>query len=84
MGLEEERARIRRVLGQRAFAAGFLVAGVLVFAWPFVRAPRLPLVPAFVHLVVAWALMVIGLAAMSRALSHAEPDAGGAEDERRG
>ena len=46
---------IRRVLGQRAFAAGFLVAGVLVFSWPFVRAPRLHLVPAFAHLVVAWA-----------------------------
>ncbi len=84
MGLEEERARIRRVLGQRAFAAGFLVAGVLVFAWPFVRAPRLPLVPAFFHLVVAWALVVIGLAAMSRALSRAGREPGGDEDEHRG
>lgn len=84
MKLEEERARIRRVLGQRAFAAGFLVAGVLVLAWPFVRAPRLHLVPAYVHVVVAWALVIVGLAAMSRALTREERERGGDEDERRG
>lgn len=83
MRLEEERARIRRVLRQRAFAAWFLVVGVLVFAWPFVRVPRFHLVPAFVHLVVAWALVLIGLAAMSRALRRAEREPGD-EAERRG
>ncbi|WP_242342772.1 hypothetical protein [Anaeromyxobacter terrae] len=81
---EPEGARLRRVLRQRAFAVAFLVAGVLVFTWPFVRAPALQLVPAFVHLVVAWGLVVLGLAAMARALSRGEPDAGGDEDERRG
>lgn len=84
MRLEEERARIRRMLGQRAFAAWFLVAGVLVFAWPFVRVPRFHLVPAFVHLLIAWAFVVTGLAAMARALSRAEREPGGDEDERRG
>lgn len=82
MRLEEERARIRRVLRQRAFAASFLVVGVLVFAWPFVRVPRFHLVPAFVHLVVAWALVVIGLAAMSRALRRAEREPGDEADHR--
>lgn len=84
MRLEEERKRIRRVLRQRAFAAGFLVAGLLVFTWPFVRAPRLDLVRAFAHLAVAWVLVVIGLAAMARALARGERAAGGPEDERRG
>jgi cytochrome bd-type quinol oxidase subunit 2 len=84
MRLEEERARIRRVLRQRAFAAGFLVAGVLVFTWPFVRSPKLDLVPAYAHLAVAWLLVVIGLVAMARALARGERAAGGPEDERRG
>jgi hypothetical protein len=47
---------------------GFLVAGLLLFTWPFVRVPPLPLAPAFVHLLGAWVLMVLGLAAVSRAL----------------
>jgi hypothetical protein len=84
MRFDEERARIRRVLGQRAFAASFLVAGVLVFAWPFVRAPRFHLIPAYVHVVVAWALVIVGLAAMARALSREEREQRGDEDERRG
>lgn len=84
MSLEAERARIRRVLRQRAFAAGFLVAGVLVFTWPFVRAPKLDLLPAAAHLAVSWVLVVIGLAAMARAVARAERARGNPEDERRG
>jgi O-antigen/teichoic acid export membrane protein len=84
MRLEGERTRIRRVLRQRAFAVGFLVAGLLVFTWPFVRAPRLDLVPAYAHLAVAWVLVVIGLAAMARALARGERATGRAEDEHRG
>ena len=71
------------MLGQRAFAAGFLVAGVLVFTWPFVRAPAPPrarvLSPRR-----RVALVVIGLAAMSRALSRAGREPGSDEDEHRG
>ncbi|ABS25704.1 hypothetical protein [Anaeromyxobacter sp. Fw109-5] len=81
-----ERARIGRVLRQRAFAAGFLVTGVLVLAWPFVRAPRFHLLPAFLHLVVAWSAIVVGLAAMARALALGDGDAreGDDQDARRG
>ena len=49
------------------FAAGLLVTGLLLFTWPFVRVPRLHLVPAFLHLLAAWALVVAGLAVLSRA-----------------
>jgi hypothetical protein len=59
------------IVRQRAFAAGFLVAGLLLFTWPFVRVPPLPLAPAFLHLLGAWVLVVAGLAATSRALRRA-------------
>jgi hypothetical protein len=86
MRLESERGRIGRVLRQRAFAGWFLVAGVLVLAWPFVREPRFHLLPAFFHLVVAWGAIVLGLAAMARALACGDRDARGGDDEdaRRG
>ena len=84
MRLEAERTRIRRVLRQRAFAAGFLVAGVLVFTWPFVRAPRPDPCARSRTSLGAWLLVVIGLSAMARALARGERPAGGPEDERRG
>ena len=63
------------MLRQRAFAGGFLVTGVLVLAWPFVREPRFHLLPAFFHLIVAWGAIVLGLATMARALACGDRDA---------
>jgi hypothetical protein len=80
MRARRERRHLARVLRQEAFAAGFLVAGLLLFTWPFVRVPRFHLVPAFLHLSVSWALIVVGLWAMARALSREEPGDGGADD----
>lgn len=58
---------------QRAFAGTLLIAGLLVFTWPFVRVPPLHVVPAFLHLLVAWALLVAGLAVLSRAVGRTRP-----------
>jgi hypothetical protein len=52
---------------RRVFAAGLLVTGLLLFTWPFVRVPRLHLVPAYLHLLAAWVLVVAALALLSRA-----------------
>ena len=52
----------------RVFAGGLLVTGLLLFTWPFVRVPRLHLVPAYLHLLGAWALIVAGLFAMTRGM----------------
>jgi hypothetical protein len=80
MRARRERRHLAGVLRQEAFAAGFLVAGLLLFTWPFVRVPRFGLVPAFLHLTAAWALIVTGLWAMSRALAREETEGRG-EDE---
>ena len=55
---------------QRAFAAALLVGGLLLFTWPFVRVPPLHVVPAFLHLAGAWALVVAGLALLSHAIGR--------------
>ncbi len=72
--------RGRTILRDRAFAVAFLVAGLALFTWPFVRVPPLPLVPAFLHLLGAWALVVLGLWRMSRALAPGPPPADGEDD----
>ncbi len=51
----------------RAFAAGLLASALLLFTWPFVRVPRLHLVPAFLHLLAAWVLTVAALAVLAHA-----------------
>ena len=53
---------------QRAFASALLVVGLLLFTWPFVRVPPLHVVPAFLHLLGAWAIVVAGLALLARAV----------------
>lgn len=55
----------------RAFAAGLLVIGLLLFTWPFVRAPALQLVPAYLHLLGSWALVIAAIFVMARALRPA-------------
>ena len=50
------------------FAIGLFVTGALLFTWPFVRVPRLHLVPAYVHLVAAWVVIVAMLSVLARSL----------------
>lgn len=79
MRARRERRHLAGVLREKAFATGFLVAGLLLFTWPFVRVPRFHLVPAFFHLSVSWALIVVGLWAMARALAREDEGEGEGE-----
>lgn len=62
-----------------AVAVALAVLAALLFTWPFVRQPRFHLVPAYVHLMVAWALVIAGLAILARALRR-RPRAAGRRD----
>lgn len=42
------------------------VTALLLFVWPLVRAPRLPLLDAAAHLFAAWALLIVALFAIHR------------------
>ena len=53
---------------QRAWAVSILAFGLLLFTWPFVRTPHLPLGAAYAHLLGAWVAVILALAAMARAL----------------
>jgi hypothetical protein len=52
------------------------VTALLLFLWPLVRAPRLPLLDAAAHLFAAWALLIVALFVMHRPATRAarEPD----------
>jgi hypothetical protein len=63
------RRRRRPVLRDRAFAVAFLAGATALLTWPFLRVPPLPLVGAFLHLLGAWALLLLGLWRMARALA---------------
>ena len=65
-----------RLLRERAFAASILVAGLLLFVWPFVRTPPLDIGGSYAHLVGAWGVIVGLLALLARALGGGD-DAGG-------
>ncbi len=69
-GVVHELRRDRAASRQLVFAVGLFVIGLLLFTWPFVRVPPLHLVPAFLHLLGAWALVLVGLAVMSHALGR--------------
>jgi hypothetical protein len=56
----------------RAFAVSLLTAGLLVFAWPFVRAPPLDAPRAYLHLLGAWLVVIAGLGVLSRAIGRGE------------
>lgn len=64
---EEERSSTRRD-GQRAAAASIIALGLLIFTWPFVRTPSLPIGQAYAHLLGAWVLVIAAVALMARAL----------------
>jgi hypothetical protein len=63
-------------LARPAAAVLLAVVALLVLTWPFVRSPPLGLAASYVHLLVAWALLVGALAATARALGGPGGDGG--------
>jgi hypothetical protein len=64
-------------LSGRAACAALVVVGLLVFAWPFVRSPPLGLLGSYLHLLGAWAVVIVLTALATRLLGRgkAGPDA---------
>jgi hypothetical protein len=62
-------------LAGRAWVAALVGLGLLVFTWPFVRTPPLGLLGSYLHLLGAWAVMVLAIAATARALGRGGADA---------
>jgi hypothetical protein len=61
---------------RRAVAFALAVLATLLFTWPFVRLPQLRLVPAYLHLLGAWLLVVAALAVVARSLRPPRPRTG--------
>jgi hypothetical protein len=59
-----------------ALALALAVVAVLLFAWPLLRVPRLHLVPAFMHVLAAWAVVVGMLWWISRRSTPEDADSG--------
>lgn len=59
-----------RARGRGVAAISLATFGLLLFTWPFVRTPPLGLGASYLHLLVAWALVVAGLALLARALGR--------------
>lgn len=62
---------------QRGWGAAILVAGLVLFVWPFVRTPPLSIGLSYAHLLASWLLVVAGLLAMARALAPGRGGRGG-------
>jgi hypothetical protein len=60
-----------RLLRRGAWAASIFALGLLLFTWPFVRSPALDIGASYAHLLGAWAVIVVALAALSRASGRA-------------
>jgi hypothetical protein len=52
------------------WGVSILVVGLLLFTWPFVRTPLLPLGLTYAHLFAAWLAVLVTLHAMARALGR--------------
>ncbi len=63
-------ARRERHFRRGAWAASIVVLGVLLFTWPFVRTPPLGIGASYAHLLGAWAVIVIALGLLSRAIGR--------------
>lgn len=64
-----ERPQVR-VERERAWAATIFFLGLLLFVWPFVRTPALPIALSYAHLLGSWLLAVVALHAMARLLGR--------------
>jgi hypothetical protein len=56
----------------RAYTAAVLVAGLLLFCWPFVRSPPLGLLGSYAHLLGSWAALVVATACLARLIGRRE------------
>jgi hypothetical protein len=59
-----------RPRGRGGWASSVVVLGLLLFTWPFLRTPLLGIGLSYAHLLGAWALVVVALALLSRALAR--------------
>jgi hypothetical protein len=66
--------RLARALRGPGFPVALGAGSLLLFCWPFVRVPPPPLSHAWIHIFGAWALAILALALLARAL--AAPDDG--------
>jgi hypothetical protein len=64
--------RLGSALRQPIFPAALGAAALLLFCWPFVRVPPLPLLQAWAHLGAAWALVIAALWALARAAGRGD------------
>jgi hypothetical protein len=69
--------RARRTHLTPALSLALGVAALLLFAWPLAREPRLPVLLALLHVLAAWAVIVVVLWWVSRL---PQDDGSGAED----
>ena len=72
--------RTRGTWRNPAVAGGLAVVAVLLFCWPFVRAPRLDLRETFLHLFAAWGVVILLLWRTSRRLGSGLEPGGPADD----
>jgi membrane associated rhomboid family serine protease len=68
------KVRGRRLLRYNAFSALSGLLALLLFCWPWVRVPRLSVSQAYLHFFGVWAILVIVMFFMSRALAAPEPE----------
>jgi hypothetical protein len=66
------RGRSEPGLSGRACCAALVVGGLLVFCWPFVRSPPLSLLGSYLHLLGAWAAVIVHTALATRLLGRGE------------
>ncbi len=62
-------------LAGRAWGTALVATALLVFTWPFVRTPPLGLLGSYLHLLGAWVVIVVAIAATARALGRRKADA---------
>jgi hypothetical protein len=67
----------QRPVPRRAWAGSIAVLGLLLFTWPFLRTPALPIGPSYAHLLGAWAIVVLALGLLARALGPGARRRGG-------
>jgi hypothetical protein len=67
----------QRPVRRRAWAGSIVVLGLLLFTWPFLRTPPLGIGPSYAHLLGAWAIVVLALGLLARALGRGARRRGG-------
>jgi hypothetical protein len=66
----EDAPRAERRLRLGAWAAWIAGLGLALFLWPFLRTPLLGIGASYAHLLGAWAIVIVALALLSRAIGR--------------